>query len=98
MHPTLYIILMILFAAAFILTLIRLTRGPTLADRVIAFDLVGIIAAGILALYGIHHCNPYYLDIITVLAMILFFSTVALAAYIEKQKPKSDIHDPHSHC
>ncbi len=96
MHESLYIILMILFGAAFILALIRLTRGPTLADRVVALDLVGIIAAGILALYGVYHRNPYYLDIVAVLAMILFFSTVALAAYIEKQNKKFD-HDTHSH-
>jgi multicomponent Na+:H+ antiporter subunit F len=92
MHLTLYNFLMIIFGFAFILALVRLTLGPTLGDRVIALDLVGMIVAGILALYGIYHRNPVYLDIIAVIAMILFFSTVALAAYIEKQnrKPRHD--------
>ena len=94
MHPTLYLFLMICFGSAFILSLIRLTLGPTLADRVVAFDLVGIIAAGVLGLYGVYHGNAYYLEVIAVLAMILFLSTAAFAAYIEKQKTKSgdDIH------
>ena len=46
------VVLAMLGIAAF-LTVIRLLRGPTLPDRVIALDLLSTLAVGIIATYAI---------------------------------------------
>ncbi|MCS7063924.1 MAG: monovalent cation/H+ antiporter complex subunit F [Methylacidiphilales bacterium] len=92
MPTTLFFLLMTLFGIGLILAVLRLSLGPILADRVVALDLIGIIVAGMLCLYGVYHQNAVYLDIVVVIAMILFFSTVAFAAYIEKQKTTDKEH------
>lgn len=66
------------------LTFIRLVRGPTLPDRVIALDLVGIITVGIVSVFAIETNQPVYLIVAVVLALIAFIGTMAFAFFIAK--------------
>ncbi len=77
------IILMIL-GVSLVLTLARLIVGPTLPDRVVALDLIGIITAGIIAVLAIDYDDPVYLIVSVVLALIAFIGTIAFAFYIAK--------------
>ena len=77
------LILMIL-GLSLALTFGRLIIGPTLPDRVIALDLIGIITAGIIAVLSIEYNQPVYLIVSVVLALIAFIGTIAFAFYIAK--------------
>jgi multicomponent Na+:H+ antiporter subunit F len=67
------------------LAVIRLIRGPSLPDRVVALDLISILAAGITAIYAIASGQAVFLDVATILALVSFLGTVAFARYVEKQ-------------
>jgi multicomponent Na+:H+ antiporter subunit F len=77
-----------MLAVALLLAFVRLVRGPSLPDRVIALDLISILAAGITATYAIAARQAVFLDVAIVLALISFLGTVAFARYIEKQGPE----------
>lgn len=68
------------------LAFIRLVRGPSLPDRVVALDLIGVIAVGVIAAYDILTEQPVLLDAATVVALVAFLGTVAFARYVERRK------------
>ena len=74
-----------MMALAIMLAVIRLIRGPSLPDRVVALDLISILVAGATAIYAVGTGQAVYLDVATILALISFLGTVAFARYIEKQ-------------
>lgn len=73
---------LILIASA-LLALGRMLRGPTLPDRIVAFDLFTALTIGILGIASIAFGKPALLDAAIVLALVSFLATVALAAYIQ---------------
>jgi multicomponent Na+:H+ antiporter subunit F len=74
-----------LLVVAVILAFARLVRGPNLADRVVALDLVATLAIGIIGVYAIAVKQPVFLDVALVLALVSFLGTVAFAYYIERR-------------
>lgn len=67
------------------LAFIRLIRGPTLPDRVIALDLFAVLSTAFLTVYAIDTDQQVFLDVAIVLALIAFLGTVAFALYIERR-------------
>ena len=67
------------------LSFVRLVRGPSLPDRVVALDLMSTLGVGVIAAYSIFTDNPLILDVATVLALISFLGTIAFAYYVEKR-------------
>lgn len=82
-HSVVLIAFAILLAAV-ALAFVRLVRGPSLPDRVVALDLMSTLAVGIIAVYAIATDQPVFLDVAIVLALIAFLGTVAFARYVEK--------------
>ena len=74
-----------MMSVAILLAVVRLIRGPSLPDRVVALDLISILVAGSTAIYAIETRQAVFLDVAIVLALIAFLGTVAFARYIEKQ-------------
>jgi multicomponent Na+:H+ antiporter subunit F len=70
---------------ALFLAFIRLVRGPSLPDRVVALDLIGTVAVGVIAAYDIATEQPVLLDAATVVALVAFLGTVAFARYVERR-------------
>jgi len=66
------------------LALVRLVRGPSLPDRVVALDLIAITAVGLIGVYAVSTDQPIYIDEAMVLALIAFLGTAAFAHFIEK--------------
>ncbi|MGV3614736.1 MAG: cation:proton antiporter [Fimbriimonas sp.] len=73
------ILMVALFLAVF-----RLVRGPSLPDRVVALDLIGVISLGIILVLTIRTNEPVYLDVAIVLGIMAFMGTVAFARYLER--------------
>ena len=76
---------LIMVSVAMLLTFIRLVRGPSLADRVVALDLMTVQAVGFIAIYDIATHEPVYLRVAIVLALIAFLGTIAFAYYLERR-------------
>jgi len=68
-----------------LITSIRLWRGPSLADRVIALDLIVAAAVSLLAVLSVAHQKVMFLDIAIVLALVSFVATVAFALFLERR-------------
>jgi multicomponent Na+:H+ antiporter subunit F len=76
---------MVLLFAAFVLTIVRVLRGPTTADRIIAIDLFGVLAVAFIALYTLYIQEVVFLDAAIALALVAFFGTVAYARFLERR-------------
>jgi multicomponent Na+:H+ antiporter subunit F len=80
-------IMMVIFGlliTAIFLGFIRLVHGPSLADRVVALDLIAILSVGVIALYAVYQDQTVFIDVAVVLALIGFLGTIAFAYFIEK--------------
>jgi multicomponent Na+:H+ antiporter subunit F len=75
-----------MLAVAAGLTFIRLAKGPTLPDRVIAIDLIGVLMVCLLVVMASLTAEQSFLDVAMVVALISFVGTVAYARYIEREQ------------
>jgi len=75
-----------LLMVAFVLVIIRLAKGPHLYDRVIAFDLITSIIAGIALVYGMLTNVAYFMDVAVIIFLISFLGTVAISKYLTKNQ------------
>lgn len=64
--------------------LYRIAVGPHLLDRLLAFDLIGVLVAVIVAVFALREDAWVYLEISMGLAVLAFVGTMALAHYIER--------------
>ena len=71
-----------ILAAAFAIAFLRLVRGPTLPDRVVALELITTIFVGVVAVWAIASGQTVYLDVGIVLALVGFLSAVAFARFM----------------
>ncbi|MBX3731287.1 MAG: Na(+)/H(+) antiporter subunit F [Verrucomicrobiae bacterium] len=69
---------------AVLLGLWRLARGPTVLDRIVAFDLVTVSVVGMTALLTILWRTPHYLELILIFSLLGFLGTVAFTTYLQK--------------
>ncbi len=60
----------------------RVLKGPTLADRVLALDMMTAIAIGFMAVFAIVTGYSLYVDIAIALGLAGFLATVAFARFI----------------
>jgi multicomponent Na+:H+ antiporter subunit F len=75
-----------LLALTIALSFIRLYKGPSLPDRVVALDLLTTVGIAITAVYAVITERPVILDVATILALISFLGTIAFAYYIDLQQ------------
>lgn len=71
-----------LLSAAFLLIVVRLVRGPTLPDRILALDTLVAVAIGFIATIGVKTGYYLYVDIAIALGLVGFLSTVAFARFV----------------
>ncbi|MEA1982989.1 MAG: monovalent cation/H+ antiporter complex subunit F [Campylobacterota bacterium] len=69
---------------AIFLMLYRFLKGPTLSDRVLAFDVIGIVLISFLVILSLYFNSSLYLDIALVLGLISFLGSTIFGRYIEK--------------
>ena len=72
----------IIFLAC-VLSLYRVWRGPTGADRLVAVDALGILIVGLCAILTISTGRSWYIDIGIAWALQSFISTLALSKYLQ---------------
>jgi multicomponent Na+:H+ antiporter subunit F len=63
-------------------TLVRLVRGPSIGDRILALDMMTLVAAGVIAVFAVRTGRYLYIDIAVALALLSFLATIAFARYL----------------
>jgi multicomponent Na+:H+ antiporter subunit F len=88
-----FILVMLGVALAFV----RLILGPTLPDRIVAFDMMTVLIVSFCGLYTIRTNDTSFIDVAIVLALISFLTTVALARYVERRSGHHVRDQPQGH-
>ena len=73
-----------LMLGAIVLAGIRFFRGPTAADRTIAFDTLTIISISVIALLASQYSRVIFLDVALIYGILSFIGVIAIARYIER--------------
>jgi multicomponent Na+:H+ antiporter subunit F len=73
----------IIAGVAFLLALVRFLLGPTRLDRVVAFDVLTVIAITFIVLAALIEGRSIYLDVALVYALLSFLGVIAIARYLE---------------
>ena len=75
--------------AAVLLGLFRLGRGPTVLDRILAFDLITTGIVGMVVVLSVFRRTPVYLELILIFALLGFLSAVAFVIHLHRSgKPR----------
>lgn len=77
---------LVLLGLGAMLSLGRLLRGPSLADRVVSLDLIGALTIGGVTVTAVVTDQAVLLRPAVVIALVGFFGTVAFAMYLEKRE------------
>ena len=73
----------IYFAVLVIIASYRLIFGPTVTDRLIAADTIGIFMSIIMLLLGIYYNISLLIDLVLAYAVLLFIDVLIFAKYFE---------------
>lgn len=77
-------ILTILLLLSIFISIYRFLKGPSLADRIVAFDIIGIMGVSLLVVLALYFQRAIYIDVALVLGLIGFLGTTIFGRYIEK--------------
>lgn len=94
-YHILFVAALVFLAVMIILCLIRAIRGPKVADRIVATNMMGTMVMVIIAILAIMLEEGYLADICIIYAMISFLAVIVLTkvymgVYREKKKEESD--------
>jgi len=88
-----FAVILPLLGVSVVLTVVRLVIGPTLADRVVALELVNLLAIGIITVFALAVEQTEFFDIAVVIALVSFMATVGFARYLEKRSEERSADD-----
>ncbi len=71
-----------LLSIAMLMAVVRVLRGPTLADRILGLDVATTLGVGLIAVFAMTVGQWLYLDVAIALALVGFVATVAFARYL----------------
>jgi multicomponent Na+:H+ antiporter subunit F len=66
--------------------LYRAWRGPTVADRMVAIDILGILVVGFCPLWAVYTKRGFLIDIALAWIVLSFIGTLALAKFLGGQQ------------
>jgi multicomponent Na+:H+ antiporter subunit F len=81
-------ITLVTLGVALLVAFIRLVKGPTLPDRIVAMDLFGVLVVGLIVVLAGWSRVRATLDAAIVIALVGFLGTIAYATYVERGDPQ----------
>ncbi|MFB9860341.1 Na(+)/H(+) antiporter subunit F1 [Salinicoccus siamensis] len=78
------IISIIILAFAMLGMIYRMVKGPSLHDKVVALDALGILLMAMIALMAMTLRTTYLLVVILLIGILAYIATIAFAKYLEK--------------
>ena len=79
------VVLLVLIAG---IVMYRLVIGPSIADRVTAFDVLTCVVIGMLSVFAIRTNTYLYIDVILTMSFVVFMGAIAFGYYIKKRREK----------
>lgn len=73
---------LVIFCLAMLLTLVRLFKGPSAQDRVLALDYLNILAMLSMLVLGIRYSSETYFEAALLIALFGFVGSFALAKFL----------------
>ena len=92
MIQTILAISLSLYIIAILLALYRIVRGPSMPDRVVALDMIGVNLISAVAVFSVVLDTHAFLEVILIVGILAFISTIALARFVERGEIVE--HDP----
>lgn len=77
-------VILIVISLSMVAFIYRLIIGPTVPDRVVALDALGVALIAMIGLISVLADTSFFLDIILLLAILAFIGTVAFSKFLEK--------------
>ncbi len=76
----------IFFVVLSLITLYRLIKGPTITDRLIAADTIGVFMAIVMLLISLQYNINLLVDIVLAYAILLFVDILIFSKYFEHRE------------
>lgn len=77
-------IALIIIIVSMVGLLYRIFKGPTIPDRLVALDAIGVMFISATALLSILFKTEFFFEVILLIAILSFIGTVAFSKFIEK--------------
>lgn len=74
----------ILFSITIGIAVLRIVLGPSMPDRVLALDVIGVNLIAIIAVTSIIQNTRAYLEVILILGILSFIGTIAYSKFVER--------------
>ncbi|QPL44589.1 pH regulation protein F [Halomonas sp. A40-4] len=87
---TVILLSLALMCLALCLAFVRLFKGPSLPDRVVALELFSSILVGTIGLVAIATDVASLLDVAIVMALMAFMAAIGFARFLERGGPRND--------
>lgn len=75
---------LILIVLSMVGVLYRVFRGPSVPDRLISLDGIGVMLISAIALLSILFDTRFFIDVILLIAIMSFIGTVSFSKFIER--------------
>tara|TARA_Y100001972_G_scaffold114650_1_gene150481 strand:- start:254 stop:529 length:276 start_codon:yes stop_codon:yes gene_type:complete len=79
-----------ILSLSLLLSFVRLLRGPSLPDRVVALELMASLTVGFIGVHAIASQRFAFLDVAMVLALTAFLAAIGFARFLEKRGIHAD--------
>lgn len=84
-----YIVTMALLGAAVLMTAVRLVRGPTAFDRIMAMDVLSVLLVSGIAVHATTRDEPANATILVVIALLGFVGSVTAARLAAEREDRT---------
>ncbi|RSK28584.1 Na(+)/H(+) antiporter subunit F1 [Bacillus sp. HMF5848] len=75
---------LVIMSISTLLALYRVVKGPSIPDRMIALDTIGVYLMGLTAITSLKLNTDAFLEVIMLIGALAFIGTVALSKFIER--------------
>ena len=79
---TIWIFTVLALCALMLLAMVRLVKGPTSADRVVALDAVNTLVVAAMIVLGVVFRQFIFIDVAIIYALLSFVGTLYIAKYL----------------
>ena len=69
---------------AMAMCLYRIIRGPMVADRMVALDMLGVVFLALVTAHALRADERTMIDVVVVFSIVTFFGAVAVARFLQR--------------
>jgi len=84
MTPAVIAFCLVMLAATILISLWRIAAGPSVMDRMLAFDLITVCGVGLIAVLSFIWETDLFIELVLVYSLMGFLGTVAFALFLYK--------------